>query len=337
MICDMSRNVLITGCAGFLGSHLAAHYLSAGDKVWGVDNFCTSDERSEHLTALKAHHPNFKFMMADICDDHGEWAPKDVKLDLILNFACPASPPAYQDMPVLTMLTCTQGTANVLDVADQHHAVVVHASTSEVYGEPLVTPQAEGLRSHVNSYGPRACYDAGKMAAEALAYDYLNMYTIDARIVRIFNTYGPHMQPDDGRVVSNFIRQALQGEALTVYGDGQQGRSFCYVDDLIRGIVAVGELQDNPCGPINLGNPCEYRVIELAEKVCEKINGGLPPIKPHSAALEAMIIHRPMPIDDPTQRCPDITRAKTLLGWEPRVGLDEGLDRTIAYFKHIVK
>ena len=337
MICDMSRNVLITGAAGFVGSHLCKHYLDAGDRVWGIYNFCSSDEHSEHLAALKAH-SNFTFSMADVTDDHQDWFSifefnmDNVKFDLILNFACPASPPSYQDMPVLTMMTCTQGTANVLDLADEHGAVVVHASTSEVYGEPLVSPQREDYRGNVNPYGPRACYDEGKRAAEALCYDYLHMYGVDARVVRVFNTYGPHLDQHDGRVISNFIRQALQGEPLTVYGHGQQGRSFCYVDDLVRGIVAVGDLPANPQGPINLGNPNEYRVIELATRVLEKVGA----LERHRLRGD-QIIHKPMPIDDPTQRCPDITRAKELLGWEPRVGLDEGLDRTIGYFRRVVR
>lgn len=323
------KKVLVTGVAGFLGSHLAKHHLDAGDQVLGLDDFCSSTQTSAHLKDLCAYE-NFSFAECDITlpvvNDHiGGWQYKRKGLDLIYNFACPASPPRYQEMPIHTMLTCVVGTERMLAVAENYDAVLVHASTSEIYGDPDRSPQAESYRGCVNSYGPRACYDEGKRAAEALCFDYHNMYSVDARMVRIFNTYGPNMDPYDGRVVSNFIRQALKRESLTVYGNGRQSRSFCYVDDLIRGIVALGALPKNPEGPINLGNPNEYAVQDIAVKVI------------HKTKTDADIVYHPLPTDDPTQRCPDIIRAKQLLGWEPKVMLDEGLDRTIAYFKSVVK
>lgn len=326
------KRVIVTGAAGFLGSHLAKYHLDRGDWVLGVDNFCSSlgtfEAPSDHFKTLLSYE-NFKFLRSDIAwhgftdelylNMHHEGA------DLIYNFACPASPPRYQELPVETMMTCVAGTRNILRFAHRtHQGVVVHASTSEVYGNPDITPQPETYRGCVNSYGPRACYDEGKRAAEALCFDYANKYRVDARMVRIFNTYGPNMDPDDGRVVSNFIVQALRGEKLTVYGDGSQTRSFCYVDDLIRGIVALGALEKNPGGPVNVGNPSEFTVLELAKKVLILSNGG-------------DIEYRPLPIDDPLQRCPDITRAKSLLNWQPMINLDVGLRETFAYFKTVVK
>jgi UDP-glucuronate decarboxylase len=320
------KNVLVTGAAGFLGSHLCKHHLEAGDRVLGIDNFCSSNENSKHHKDLLAY-DNYAFIERDISDV--SWGPAFPRprpiFALIYNFACPASPPRYQEMPLLTMRTCVQGTMNVLDLADAHDTVVVHASTSEVYGDPDVSPQPENYRGLVNSYGPRACYDEGKRAAEALCFDYRNMYGIDARLVRIFNTYGPNMDLYDGRVVSNFIWQALRSEPLTIYGHGQQSRSFCYVDDLVRGIVAVGALSQNPGGPINLGNPIEYKVRDLAEVIARKLNDG-----------RLKLVSNAMPIDDPRQRCPDITKARDLLGWEPKVMLDEGLEKTIDYFMRVI-
>ena len=318
----------MTGAAGFLGSHLAKHHLSKGDRVLGLDDFCSSSKDSAHLKDLLGFE-NFSFVQCDIVkpaiNDHvGAWRYRK-GLDIIYNFACPASPPRYQEQPIHTMLTCVLGTERVLKLADLYECRVVHASTSEVYGDPNCTPQPESYRGQVNSYGPRACYDEGKRAAEALCYDFLNTEGVDARLVRIFNTYGPNMDPYDGRVVSNFIRQALKGEDLTVYGNGRQSRSFCYVDDLIRGIVALGELPDNPRCPINLGNPNEYAVQDIAVKVIGKTKSN------------STIVYEPLPVDDPTQRCPDISRAKQLLDWQPQVMLDEGLDRTIAYFKTVVR
>jgi UDP-glucuronate decarboxylase len=235
-------------------------------------------------------------------------------------------------MPVETMMTCTAGTKNVLDMAHDFKARVVQASTSEVYGDPTTSPQIEGHWGNVHSYGPRACYDEGKRAAEALCFDYYTKYGVDARLVRIFNTYGPNMDPGDGRVISNFICQALRGEQLTMYGDGKQSRSFCYVDDLIRGIVALGSLRDNPGTPVNVGNPSEFTINELASRVIEKVFGG----SSYNPPLDLMVNRRPLPIDDPLQRCPDISLANRLLGWEPSWSLSRGLDETIAYFRRRV-
>ena len=321
------KRVLVTGAAGFLGSHLAKHHLEAGDRVLGIDDFCSSTKTSAHLKDLCAYE-TFTFSESDIAESNFDFAVKSFRsrfgmLDLIYNFACPASPPRYQEMPVHTMLTCVVGTEHMLKLAEDHEAVLVHASTSEVYGDPDRTPQSESYRGCVNSYGPRACYDEGKRAAEALCYDYLHQYEVDARLVRIFNTYGPNMDPYDGRVVSNFIRQALKGEYLTIYGDGKQSRSFCYVDDLVRGIVALGALKTNPQGPINLGNPNEFTIAQLVDKVQQAVG------------REVRTINEPLPADDPTQRCPDISRAKELLDWSPRVELAEGLVKTAAYFRSL--
>jgi len=321
------RTVLVTGVAGFLGSHLAKHHLDQGDEVVGIDNFCSSSPGSQHFQDLNKR-KNFTFLHRDICaflfDHIGEFCFN--MPDVIYNFACPASPPIYQEMPVLTMQTCVVGTMNMLELASKTGAVLVHASTSEVYGDPTVSPQQESYRGYVNSYGPRACYDEGKRAAEALCYDYLNMYQTDARLVRIFNTYGPHMDPNDGRVVSNFICQTLKGKPLTIYGSGEQSRSFCYVDDLVRAVVTLGRLDKNPRGPINVGNPFEFTINELAKLVVEKVPG-----------TDLKLVQQALPVDDPTQRRPDITRAKEFLGWEPRVQLSEGLDRSIEYFRNVLK
>lgn len=319
------KRVIVTGGAGFLGSHLALHHLEQGDKVLCIDNFCSSlgsiGTPSAHFKELQSFE-NFAYMAEDISDHNLPLMLRDWDGELIYNFACPASPPRYQAMPIETMMTCVVGTRNMLKVAQRTGAVLVHASTSEVYGDPEHSPQQERYRGCVNSYGPRACYDEGKRAAEALCYDYLHKEGVDARMVRIFNTYGPNMDPDDGRVVSNFICQALRGKSLTVYGDGGQTRSFCYVSDLIRGIVALGSLQENPGTPVNCGNPVEFTVLELAKEVQRRLGGE--------------ISFRPLPTDDPMQRCPDITLARELLKWEPRIMLGEGLGHTIEYFKRLV-
>lgn len=320
----------MTGAAGFIGSHLMQRHLAAGDQVVGIDNFCSSSPGSQHVTKIKEACDEAKGCALFAGDITSKSALNSAarkfegKIDLIYNFACPASPPRYQSMPIATMMTCTVGTANVLELARERYSVVIHASTSEIYGNPTVSPQEETYRGCVNPYGPRACYDEGKRAAEALCFDYFNSRGVDARLVRIFNTYGPNMDPDDGRVVSNFICQALRGKKLTVYGHGNQTRSFCYIDDLVNGIVAMGELSRNPGTPVNLGNPHEFTINELVEKV-EMITG-----------TSLGIDRREMPIDDPSQRRPDITLARALLGWQPRAALDDGLKFTVKYFRDVL-
>lgn len=324
------KNVLVTGAAGFLGSHLMLRHLALGDKVLGVDDYSSSALGTEHVKKICGF-KNGVLRTCDITDyeglreivlafKHNYIGLRDT-IDLIYNFACPASPPRYQTIPIETMMTCTVGVNNVLRLAKNEGAVVVHASTSEIYGDPNVSPQEESYRGNVNSYGPRACYDEGKRAAEALCFDYQHKHDVDVRLVRIFNTYGPHMQPDDGRVVSNFICQALRGEALTIYGDGLQTRSFCYVDDLIDGVVKLGSLFAPVPEPINLGNPKDFTIIDLAMMVRDLID------------LNVAVEFCPLPTDDPTQRKPDITRAKHFLDWEPKVLLRDGLRKTVEYFK----
>jgi len=304
--------ILLTGAAGFVGSHLAERLLKEGHQVLGVDNFCTGHPRN--LERLQAH-PGFSFLRADVT------RPLEVEgpLDWVFHFASPASPPRYLKLPIETLLVNAEGTRHLLDLALGKGARFFLASTSEVYGDPLVHPQPEGYWGHVNPIGPRSVYDEAKRYAEALTLAYHRTHELPVRIVRIFNTYGPAMDPDDGRVVSNFITQALRGEALTVYGDGSQTRSFQYVDDLVEGIVRLMGVDYSE--PVNLGNPEEFTMLELAELVRE-LTGS-------KAGLE----FRPLPQDDPKQRRPDIRLARELLGWEPRVPVREGLRRTIAYFK----
>ena len=327
----MSKIVLVTGAAGFLGSHLSKKHLDAGDLVLGLDNFCSSNSSSKHLLDLKAH-PNFTFERADIANTfythhvvqkfiNGPGASKFI--DVIYNFACPASPPTYQSMPVETMMTCVAGTKNILDIARLNKSVLVQASTSEVNGDPDTTPQPETYRGNVNSYGCRSCYDEGKRAAEALCWDYKNKHNVDARVVRIFNTYGPQMLIGDGRVVTNFIKQGMANLPLTVYGDGSQTRSFCYVDDLIDGVTKLAALDNNPGTPINIGNPNEFTILQLAQQI--------------KAIFHNDIVFSDLPSDDPTQRCPDISLANSILGWEPNVQLDTGLSQTISYFRSIIQ
>lgn len=313
----MNRTALVTGAAGFLGSHLVKHHLDQGDRVHGVDNFSSSNPLAPHHRRLLSD-SNYRFMDFDVTSRGFFEAAKGIEYDLIYNFACPASPPRYQEIPIETTLTCVVGTNNVLSLATSR-TVVVHASTSEVYGDPTETPQSETYRGRVNSYGPRACYDEGKRAAEALCYDHLNARGTDVRLVRIFNTYGPQMDIKDGRVITNFVGQALSGSPLTVYGDGSQTRSFCYVSDLIAGITALALLGENPRSPVNLGNPNEFTIMDLAKKLQVRFG----------CDLET----RPLPIDDPLQRRPDISLARRILGWSPTVELDEGLDRTIDFFR----
>lgn len=330
--------ILITGAAGFLGSHLYNHHVAKGDDVLGLDNFSSSSPTSKHLAAMKAKGGTFKEcdITADTFFEHSsEFIERHVlsggtgHLDIIYNMACPASPPIYQKLPFQTLAACFEGTRNVLELANWTGARVVHASTSEVYGDPTVSPQRETYRGNVNSYGPRSCYDEGKRVAEALMYEYKNNANVDARIVRIFNTYGPNMDPNDGRVISNFICQAIRGEKLTVYGRGNQTRSVCYVDDLIDAIIKMGALDKNPETPINIGNPEEMTVNELAELVLSDFGVSM-------NVADKYIDRKPLPVDDPIRRCPDITLAREILGWEPRVSVRDGIKRTIEHFTRVL-
>ena len=302
---------LVTGGAGFLGSHLCERLLEQGQEVICLDNFFTGRRRNiAHLLA----NPNFELIRHDVVD------PLKAEVDRIYNLACPASPVHYQYNPIKTVKTSVMGAINCLGLAKRVGARVLQASTSEVYGDPEVHPQPESYRGNVNPIGLRACYDEGKRCAETLFFDYHRENKVDIRVVRIFNTYGPRMLPDDGRVVSNFIVQALKGEDITLYGDGSQTRSFCFVDDLIEAMMQTME-QEETVGPVNIGNPVEFTIRELAEAVLGKIK------------TDSKIIEMPLPSDDPTQRKPDISLAKKVLHWEPKVELSEGLDRTIPYFK----
>lgn len=303
--------ILITGGAGFLGSHLCETLLEQGHQVLCLDNYFTGRKKNiQHLI----NDPNFEIMRHDVID------PFKAEVDQIYNLACPASPVHYQFNAIKTIKTSVMGAINCLGLAKRTKARVFQASTSEVYGDPSVHPQPESYWGHVNPIGIRSCYDEGKRVAETLFYDYHRQNGVDIRIVRIFNTYGPRMNPDDGRVVSNFIVQALRGEDITIFGDGQQTRSFCYVDDLIDGFVRLMN-QEDLVGPVNLGNPGEFTMLELAEKVISKIGG------------KSKLTFRPLPQDDPKQRRPDISLAKEKLGWQPKIDLEQGLDRTIAYFR----
>ena len=311
----LGRRILVTGGAGFLGSHLCAKLIAAGHEVLCVDNFYTG--RRTNLAALLPH-PALEVMRHDIC------FPLYVEVDEIYNLACPASPVHYQFDPVQTTKTSVHGSINMLGLAKRVKAKILQASTSEVYGDPQVHPQPETYWGHVNPVGLRSCYDEGKRCAETLFFDYYRQHRVRIKVARIFNTYGPHMHPQDGRVISNFIVQALQGDDLTVYGKGEQTRSFCYVDDLIDGLMALMQSPDEVVGPVNLGNPGEYTVLELAEMVL-KLTGG-----------RSKIVFKPLPQDDPTQRQPDITVARSTLGWEPKVPLQEGLECTIQYFRTLL-
>ena len=302
----------MTGGAGFLGSHLVDRLIERGDEVLCVDNLFTGDKSNlDHL----AGHPRFEFMRHDVC------LPLFVEVDAIFNLACPASPVHYQHDPVQTTKTSVHGAINMLGLAKRLGVPVFQASTSEVYGNPEVHPQAESYWGNVNPIGIRSCYDEGKRCAETLFFDYRRQHGLEIKVARIFNTYGPRMHADDGRVVSNFIVQALRGENLTIYGDGSQTRSFCYVDDLIRGILALMDTGREVTGPMNIGNPHEISILALAEAIVTKIGG------------PAKLVKRPLPVDDPFQRQPDIAEAQRALGWSPRIELDEGLDRTIEYFR----
>ncbi|TWB48447.1 UDP-glucuronate decarboxylase [Rhizobium sp. ERR 922] len=310
----IKKNILVAGGAGFVGSHLCDALMAGGHRVVCVDSFLTSSP--DNIKSLQ-NHPNFTLIEHDICEELEIAEP----LHQIYNLACPASPPFYQADPIHTMMTSVAGTGNLLKLAERHGASFLQASTSEVYGDPEEHPQQEDYWGHVNCIGPRACYDEGKRAAEALCFDSLRAGSVDARVVRIFNTYGPRMQPNDGRIVSNFIVQALQHEPLTIYGDGSQTRSFCYVSDLVEGLIRSMNVQPNAGLPINLGNPGEFTVKELAHMILEMV------------PTNSSIVYRPLPTDDPQRRRPDIARAKQLLSWEPKVPLAEGLDYTITWFR----
>ena len=306
--------VVVTGGAGFLGSHLCERLVAQGHQVICLDNFHTG--RRANVRAL-AESGRFELIKHDIVVP---FASKLPRFDHIYNLACPASPPHYQTDPVATALICGHGTYNCLEAAKRHGARVFHASTSEIYGDPEVHPQTEGYHGNVNTVGPRSCYDEGKRFAETLITDFGRRHNLVTRMARIFNTYGPRMQPDDGRVVSNFIVQALLGRDIRVYGSGEQTRSFCFVSDLIDGFARLMANGDGPLGPINLGNPVETTVGELARLITDTVGS------------KSKVVYKPLPVDDPRRRRPDITRAKAVLGWSPKVELATGLQRTIAYF-----
>ncbi len=308
-----NMTILVAGGAGFVGSHLCDALLAQGHRVICVDNFQTGS--IANVQPLH-NHPGFRLIKADICDPF----VADEPIDQVYNLACPASPPQYQADPMHTMMTSVVGTGNLLRLAERHSASFLQASTSEVYGDPEEHPQREDYWGHVNCTGPRACYDEGKRAAETLCFDMLRAGRVDARVVRIFNTYGPRMSPNDGRIVSNLIVQAVRGQPLTIYGSGEQTRSFCYVSDLVAGLIALMNVDPNPGLPVNIGNPGEFTISELAELVLEMTGS------------RSKIVHRPLPEDDPQRRRPDIERARQVLGWEPRLPLTEGLALTIPWF-----
>ena len=307
------KKILVTGAAGFIGSHLSAALLARGHQVTGLDNFYSGQR--QNIEALVS--PHFHFIEHDIV------ALLNITdmFDEIYNLACPASPPHYQQDPIRTMLTNVIGTFNMLELAHRVGARLLQASTSEIYGDPTVHPQTESYTGNVNPIGPRACYDEGKRAAETLCFDFHRKLGVQIKVARIFNTYGPHMRGDDGRVVTNFIGQALRAEDITLYGDGQQTRSFCYIDDMVDGLIALMESDAGITGPLNLGNPDEFTMEELAEKILEMTGAA------------SALTYKPLPADDPKQRQPDIRLAKSLLGWEPKVKLDKGLAKMIAYFR----
>jgi UDP-glucuronate decarboxylase len=306
------RRILVTGGAGFIGSHLCERLLARGDEVLCVDNFFTATR--PNVAGLLSN-SRFELLRHDVC------FPLYVEVDKIYNLACPASPIHYQLDPVQTTKTSVHGAINMLGLAKRLKAKILQASTSEVYGDPAIHPQPEEYWGNVNPIGPRSCYDEGKRCAETLFFDYHRQHRLRIKVARIFNTYGPRMHPSDGRVVSNFIVQALRNEDITVYGDGDQTRSFCYVDDLVDGLIRLMETGDDVVGPVNLGNPSEFTIRQLAEQVIE-ITGSA-----------SKIVHRPLPADDPKQRKPDISKAQELLDWRPTVPLRNGLTRTVAYFE----
>ncbi len=306
------ENILVTGGAGFLGSHLCERLLKEGHDIICLDNFFTGTKNN---VAHLLRNPHFELMRHDVT------FPLYVEVDQIYNLACPASPVHYQHDPVQTTKTSVHGAINMLGLAKRTKARIFQASTSEVYGDPEVHPQPESYWGKVNPIGPRSCYDEGKRCAETLFFDYQRQHNLEIKVVRIFNTYGPRMHPNDGRVVSNFIVQALRGQDITIYGNGQQTRSFCYVDDLIEGFVRMMQSPADFVGPVNMGNPGEFTMLELAEKVLKLVGG------------KSKLTFHPLPTDDPKQRQPDITLAKGKLGWEPKVALEDGLKETVTYFR----
>jgi len=311
----MQQRILVTGGAGFIGSHLCDHLVASGAEVLCVDNFFTGQRRNiKHLLDCR----NFEFLRHDIT------FPLFVEVDRVYNLACPASPISYQRAPVQTTKTSVMGAINMLGLAKRLHVPVLQASTSEVYGDPTQHPQTESYWGNVNPVGPRACYDEGKRCAETLFFDYRRQLELTIKIARIFNTYGPRLHAEDGRVVSNFILQALKNEDITLYGDGRQTRSFCYVDDLVAGLAALMATPPEVTGPVNLGNPEEITIATLAETIIRLTNS------------RSRIVFMPLPGDDPQQRRPDIAKARELLGWQPKVGLEDGLTRTIAYFDELL-
>ena len=309
------KRVLVTGGAGFIGSHLCTRLVADGADVLCVDNFFTSTK--DNIVDL-FDNPNFELMRHDVT------FPLYVEVDEIYNLACPASPIHYQHDPVQTTKTSVHGAINMLGLAKRVRAKILQASTSEIYGDPEVHPQPETYKGNVNPIGTRSCYDESKRCAETLFFDYRRQHNLGIKVARIFNTYGPNMHPNDGRVVSNFIVQALRGDDITIYGDGGQTRSFCYVDDLVEGLIRLMASDDEVTGPVNLGNPGEFTIKELAEKVIAK------------TGAKSDIVYRDLPEDDPMQRCPDISAAKAQLGWQPKIALDQGLEKTIDYFKTVV-
>jgi UDP-glucuronate decarboxylase len=307
--------ILLTGAAGFLGSHISKKLIDGDHHVIGLDDLSTGSIKNiEQLI----NHPKYSFI------EHDVRIPYHAQVDAILNFACPASPVNYQKDPVRTIETNFLGMINLLHIANETGAIIIQASTSEIYGDPTQSPQKETYWGNVNPIGIRSCYDEGKRAAETLCFDYRRQYNLDTRVIRIFNTYGPNMAVGDGRVVSNFIVQALRNEPINIYGDGKQTRSFCYVSDLVEGIYKLLQLKDNPDTPINLGNPNEFTILELAKVVIDITKS------------KSEIVNNPLPQDDPKQRCPDISLAKSTLNWKPTIELREGIEKTAAYFKQII-
>ena len=311
----MTNKILVTGGAGFIGSHLCERLVAAGGDVLCVDNYFTGSKKN---VAHLLEHPLFEVMRHDVT------FPLYVEVQRIFNLACPASPVHYQFDPVQTTKTSVHGAINMLGLAKRVKARILQASTSEVYGDPEVHPQPESYWGKVNPIGIRSCYDEGKRCAETLFFDYNRQHNVDIKVMRIFNTYGPRMNPNDGRVVSNFIVQAIRGEDITIYGDGQQTRSFCYVDDLVEGMLRLMDTETGFTGPVNIGNPGEFTMLELAEKVIAFVG------------TKSKIVHRPLPQDDPRQRKPDIALAQSKLGWQPKVQLDDGLKETIKYFRRVL-